>query len=428
MSTDSSKPDVSAGSHPYDVLRNANFVRYLLGRFIANAGQQMFAMAVGWEIYERTGSAMALGLVGLTQVVPMFVFTLPAGHLADNHSRKRIIMITVTLTAAANVGLAVISACAAPVALMYLCLFVNSSARTFMSAALSSFLPQLVERSMFSRAVTWNSGTFQLSSIIGPSLGGLVIAAAAHHAWPVYAINALAALIFCSLLAGISIRQVIAVKEKMTLQNLLTGFRFVFATRIVLGIITLDMFAVLLGGATALLPVYTKEILHVGPRGLGFLQAALPLGAVLCAFYLAHRRPLQKAGHALLWAVTCFGVATIIFGLSQWFWLSFAMLFACGISDNVSVVVRHTLVQMLTPDEKRGRVSAVNNLFIGTSNELGEFESGSVAKLCGPMIGNTVAMGAIISVVTGGIGTILVVGAVALLWPEIRNYGRLDQH
>ena len=428
MSNDSSKDDASATTRPYDVLRNANFVRYLLGRFVANSGQQMFAMAVGWEIYERTGSAMALGLVGLTQVVPMFLFTLPAGHLADNHSRKRIIMLTVSLAAAANVGLAVISARSAPVELMYLCLFVSSSARTFMGAAIASFMPQLVERQMFSRAVTWNSGMFQLSSIIGPSLGGILIAAFGHRAWPIYGINALAALSFCALLGSIRVKQIIAVKEKMTFQNLLTGFRFVFSTRIVLGIITLDMFAVLLGGATALLPVYAKEILHAGPRGLGFLQAALPLGAVLCAFYLAHRPPLQKAGRSLLWAVVCFGLATIAFGLSHWFWFSFAMLFASGMANNVSVVVRHTLVQMLTPDDKRGRVSAVNNLFIGTSNELGEFESGSVAKLCGPAIGNTVAMGAIISVVTGGIGTIVVVAAVALLWPEIRRYGRLDQH
>lgn len=427
MSNDSSNPDAPAGTHPYDVLRNSNFVRYLLGRFIANSGQQMFAMAVGWEIYERTGSAMALGLVGLTQVIPMFLLTLPAGHFADNHSRKQIIMITVSVTAAANVGLAVISAFNAPVALMYLCLFVSSCARTFGGAAIASFLPQLVERQMFSRAVTWNSGMFQLSSIIGPSFGGILVAAFGHRAWPIYAINALAALSFCALLGSIKVQQIIALKEKMTFQNLLTGFRFVFSTRIVFGVITLDMFAVLLGGATALLPVYAKEILHAGPRGLGFLQAALPLGAVLCAFYLAHRPPLQKAGRSLLCAVVCFGLATIVFGLSQWFWLSFAMLFACGMADNVSVVVRHTLVQMLTPDEKRGRVSAVNNLFIGTSNELGEFESGSVAKLCGPAIGNTVAMGAIISVVAGGVGTLVVVAAVALLWPEIRRYGRLDQ-
>ncbi len=426
MSNDSSA-DAPQSTHPYDVLRNANFIRYLVGRFIANSGQQMFVMAVGWEIYERTGSAMALGLVGLTQVIPMFLLTLPAGHFADNHSRKRIIMVTVSVTAAANIGLAIISAVSAPVALMYLCLFVSSCARTFGGAAIASFMPQLVERHMFSRAVTWNSGLFQLSSIIGPSLGGILVVAFGHRAWPIYALNSLAALSFCALLGSIRVQQVIALKEKMTLQSLLTGFRFVFSNRIVLGIISLDMFAVLLGGATALLPVYAKEILQAGPRGLGFLQAALPLGAVLCAFYLAHRPPLQKAGRSLLLAVVCFGLATIVFGLSQWYWLSFAMLFGCGVADNVSVVVRHTLVQMLTPDEKRGRVSAVNNLFIGTSNELGEFESGSVAKLCGPMMGNTVAMGAVISVVSGGIGTLLVVAAVALIWPEIRRYGRLDR-
>jgi MFS family permease len=186
------------------------------------------------------------------------------------------------------------------------------------------------------------------------------------------------------------------------------------------------MFAVLLGGATALLPVFAKEILHVGPGGLGLLQSALPLGAFACALFLAHRPPMEKAGQSLLWSVVAFGLATIVFGFSQWFWISFAMLFICGAVDNVSVVVRHTLVQLLTPDDKRGRVSSVNALFIGTSNELGGFESGTVAHLCGPAIGNTIAMGAMISVVTGGIGTILVVGAVALLWPEIRKYGRLD--
>jgi MFS family permease len=176
------------------------------------------------------------------------------------------------------------------------------------------------------------------------------------------------------------------------------------------------MFAVLLGGATALLPVYAKDILHVGPRGLGILQAALPLGSLLCALILAHRPPLEKAGRALLAAVGFFGVATIGFGLSHWFWFSFLMLFLCGFVDNVSVVVRHTLVQLLTPDEKRGRVSAVNSLFIGTSNELGGFESGFVAHLMGPVF----------SVVSGGVGTILVVVAVALIWPQIRKYGRLD--
>jgi MFS family permease len=183
---------------------------------------------------------------------------------------------------------------------------------------------------------------------------------------------------------------------------------------------------VFLGGATALLPIYAEDILRVGPTGLGFLSAALPAGSVLCAFVMNYLPPMQKAGRSMLWAVTLFGAATIAFGFSTWFWLSLLMLFICGAADNVSVVVRHTLVQMLTPDDKRGRVSAVNNLFIGTSNELGEFESGTVAQIFGPMIGNTIVTGAVISVVSGGCGTVLTVIAVAWIWPEIRKYGRLD--
>ncbi|MDB6110446.1 MAG: major facilitator superfamily 1, partial [Pedosphaera sp.] len=196
----------------------------------------------------------------------------------------------------------------------------------------------------------------------------------------------------------------------------IAGLRFVYRTKIVLGSITLDMFAVLLGGATAMLPVFSKDILHVGPSGLGLLQAALPFGSLLMAVVLVHRPPLQKAGRTLLWAVVIFGLATIGFGISHSFWLSFAMLFLCGASDYISVVVRHTLVQLLTPDEMRGRVSAVNSLFIGTSNQMGEFESGFVANWSGP----------IFAVVSGGVGTILVVVATAIVWPEIRKYGRLD--
>jgi MFS family permease len=425
MSSTATPPSDDLG--PYALLRNRNLVRYLVGRFIATAGHQMFTMALGWEIYERTHSAFALGLVGLTLILPMYALTLPAGHLADNHSRKRIVTLTVAIVAVMNLIFCLISLKQARIEFIYVSLVIVSSARTFMGAAMASFMPQLVERQHFSKAVTWNGGLFQLSSIVGPSLAGLIIGWAGHKAWPVYALNAGAALVFCALLSTVHIRQAaVVVKEKMTLASLLTGFRFVFSNRIVSGVITLDMFAVLLGGATALLPVFAKEILHTGPRELGFLQSALPLGAVVCSIYMAHRPPLQKAGPALLWAVVCFGLATIGFGLSHWFWLSFAMLFACGLADNVSVVVRHTLVQMLTPDEKRGRVSAVNNLFINTSNELGEFESGSVAHLLGPAIGNTIAVGAMLSVVTGGIGTIAVVGVIAWLWPEIRRYGRLD--
>jgi MFS family permease len=203
----------------------------------------------------------------------------------------------------------------------------------------------------------------------------------------------------------------------MSLESLLGGFRFVFGHRVILGAITLDMFAVLFGGATGLLPQYAKDILKVGPQGLGLLTAALPVGSMACALLMAHRPPMEKAGRALIAAVVVFGLATMGFGWSRWFWFSILMLFLCGFVDNVSVLVRHTLVQLLTPDAMRGRVSAVNNLFIGTSNELGWFESGLVSQFFGPVF----------SVVSGGAATVLVVMAVAWVWPEIPRFGRLVQ-
>jgi len=422
---------------PYTVLRNRDFVFYLVGRFVAALGQQMLTLAVGWELYRRTNSALALGMVGLTQMMPMILFVLVAGHVADNFNRKRIILVTTSVIACASVGLSLISALGAPVFWIYFCLFAAGSARTFLWPASSAFLPRLVPRELFSKAVTWNSGSFQLSSVAGPAAGGAVIALTGR-AWPVYALNAAAALVCLVLIGFVRRDHIVAVKEWMTGRSLVAGFKFVFASPIILGTITLDLFAVLLGGATALLPVYASDILHIRPGDLGFLQwvlpvagltqerlnaiclgfleAALPLGSLLCALILAHRSPLQKAGRTLLQAVAIFGVATVIFGYSHWFWLSFLMLFLCGAMDNISIVVRHTLVQLLTPDEKRGRVAAANSLFIGTSNELGGFESGVVAHLAGPVF----------SVVSGGVGTILVVAAVALIWPEIRKFGRLD--
>jgi MFS family permease len=408
-------PPPTAAHDPYVILRNRNVVLYLISRLVASLGQQMLTVAVGWELYERTHSALALGLVGLTQMLPMILFTLPAGHVADNHDRKRIILAMNAIIACASLGLTLTSALGANVFWIYFCLFAAGTARTYAWPASSAFLPLLVSRQDFSRAVAWSSGSFQLSSVAGPAAGGALIALT-HHAAPVYAFNAAAALTCLALISFVRSRHTVAVKEKMTARSLVVGFKFVFASPIILGTITLDMFAVLLGGATALLPVYAKDILKAGPTGLGFLQAALPLGSLLCALTLAHRPPLQKAGRAMLLAVAGFGLATIGFGFSRWFWFSFLMLFVCGALDNISVVVRHTLVQLLTPDEKRGRVSAVNSLFIGTSNELGGFESGLVAYLFGPVF----------SVVSGGIGSILVVLAVAASWPEIRKYGRLD--
>ncbi|MGO8678229.1 MAG: MFS transporter [Limisphaerales bacterium] len=404
-----------AASDPYAVLRNRDFVFYLVGRFVAALGQEMLTLAVAYELYERTKSPLALMMVGLTQMIPMILFVLVAGHVADNFNRKRIILVTTFIMACAGAGLCLISAAGAPVFWVYLCLFAAGTARTFLWPASSAFLPRLVSREQFSKAVTWNSLNFQLSLVAGPAAGGLVLSLTGR-AWPVYALNAAAALVCLALISFVRREHVVAVKEKMTARSLVAGFKFVFASRLILGTITLDLFAVLLGGATALLPVYAKDILRVGPSGLGLLKAALPLGSLFCGLILAHRPPLQKAGTALLRAVTAFGAATIIFGYSRWFWLSLLMLFVCGAVDNISVIVRHTLVQLLTPDEKRGRVAAVNSLFIGTSNELGGVESCLVDYLAGPVF----------AVVSGGLGTILVVIAVAMIWPEIRKFGRLD--
>ncbi len=420
-----SSPPVAPPHDPYAVLRNRDYLLYLIGRLVAVLGQQMVVVAVGWELYERTHSAMALGLVGLTQMLPMILGTLPAGHVADNYPRKQIIAVTTGILALASLGLTLISAFQAPVFWIYVCLFVMGMARTFLWPASSSFVPHLVPRHLFSRAVTWNSSTFRLSSVAGPAVGGAIIAAT-ESAVPAYAFNILAALTYLTMILAIRRKHEVAVREPMTLTSLGAGFQFVFASPVLFATITLDLFAVLLGGATALLPLYAKEILEASPRVLGLLQAAMPAGAMMCALFLAHRPPLEKAGRAMLWAVTGFGLATIGFGCSRWFYVSFALLVFCGVLDNISVVVRHTLVQLLTPDDKRGRVTAVNSLFIGTSNELGGFRAGTVAHWFGPALGNSIAFGAVVSVVSGGVGTILAVLAVAWLWPELRRYGRLD--
>lgn len=429
----------------YAVFRLPDFRLYLTGRLFAVMGAQMLTVAVGWELYDRTHSLLALSFVGLAEMAAMLCCTLPAGHLADNLNRKLIILTALVVNSCASLGLALISWRHAPVGWIYACLFATAASRTFLWPASSAFLTSLVPRQLFPRAVTWNSGVFQLSSVTGPFLAGELIALLKSHsdhpAAFIYFINFCTAAICFICVKCVGARHVVKNPEPMSLKNLATGFNFIFAQRLILGMITLDMFAVFLGGATSLLPAIAKDVLHTGPDGLGKLQAALPLGSVLCALYLAHRPPLQKAGRALLWCVAVFGLATVGLGLVNdyalgrwlaapvpmpvWFWLAFAMLFICGAVDNVSVVVRHTSVQLLTPDEKRGRVSAVNSLFIGTSNELGGFESAYVAHLAGPALGNAISTGVILSVVGGGLGTLCVVAAVAYFWPEIRRYGKM---
>ena len=383
---------------------------------MASFGQQMLTVAVGWELYERTGSPLALGLVGLTAFLPMVLMTLPAGHIADARERKQVIILMQGALALTSLGLALVSWKSMPVAWMYVSLFAAGVARTFLWAASASFLPQLVQREEFPLAVNWSSSTFQFSAVTGPAAGGALIAWT-HSAATVYSINALLALFCLAMICLVHARPKPVMKQEISISSLLGGFRFVFGHRVILGAITLDLFAVLFGGATALLPQYAKNILKVGPQGLGLLTAALPVGSMTCALLMAHRPPMKKAGRALIAAVIIFGLATMAFGWSRWFWFSILMLFICGFVDNVSVIVRHTLVQLLTPDAMRGRVSSVNNLFIGTSNELGGFESGLVSQFCGPVF----------SVVSGGAATVLVVLAVAWIWPEIPRFGRLVQ-
>jgi len=401
---------------PYAALRHRDYRLVLIGRVFANIGSNMQTVAVGWELYERTHSAMALGWVGLVQVLPVMLFALPAGHLADRLDRRRLVMAAHLLMVAAAVGLAILSHEQGPVAWIYACLFAVGVGRAVAMPAGSSLMPLLVPKAAFSNAVTWSSSGFQLASTIGPALGGFLIASFGQAA-AVYWFNAGLTLLYVGCLLAMRLRAQERPAEPMTLHHLLAGVRFVWNEKVILPAITLDMFAVLLGGATALLPIYAKDILHVGPAGLGWLRAMPAIGAIVMGFAIAHRPPLKHAGPAMLWAVAGFGVATVVFGLSKIFWLSLAMLFVAGALDAISVVVRHTLVQMRTPDALRGRVSAVNSLFISSSNELGDFEAGTVAAWFGPVV----------SVVSGGVGTVLVVAWVAKRWPAMRRLRALNE-
>jgi MFS family permease len=300
------------------------------------------------------------------------------------------------------------------VPLIFALLFVSASARSFGWAARGALMPNLVPHRAFANAVTWNANLFQAASVMGPAIGGVLIA---RFGFPfVYAVDAMCALAFFFLLLPIRTPQQHDHNVSKGLHDLFSGVRFVWRTKLILATITLDLFAVLLGGATALLPMFADEILHVGPKGLGWLRAAPSFGAVVMGVLMARLPPMRGAGRTLLWAVASFGVVTVVFGLSKNFWLSMTMLAFTGAFDNVSVVVRHTLIQLLTPDPMRGRVSAVNNVFIGSSNELGAFESGLTAAWWGPVA----------SVVVGGIGTILVVLAVVSRWPEVSRLKSLS--
>lgn len=408
-------PAVSAHHDPYLALRHRDFRLFVVAVFLSAIGEQMMSVAIGWELYQRTHSPFALGLVGLVQVLPVMALSLPAGHIADHANRKRIMLLAQSVLVGGALGLTLLSWWQGPLFLIYGCLLMIGVAEAFGNTVSSALLAQTVPANAYESAATWQSASWQLASVAGPALSGLLIALF-RQATPVFLINSLALTIVFLCILALRVEQPnLEAPQSTTLRSLMEGLNFLRTTQVMLAAITLDLFAVLLGGAVALLPVYASDILAVGPTGLGWLQAAPSIGALCMTFCLAHLPPFKHAGRTLLLAVATFGLATCIFGLSHIFWLSLLMLFVLGAMDNISVVIRGTLMLTRTPEEMRGRISAVNGLFIAMSNQLGAFESGTAAQFFGPVA----------AVVAGGIGTMLVVGLIAWFWPEMRRLGAL---
>ena len=397
------------------VFRHTNFTLYEVGRFCVVAGFEMQSVAVGWQVYEITRRPLDLGLVGLAQFLPNVLLFLLAGHAADRFNRKQLLLFC-------NLGFAVCSAMLIELSRqglrdvrpIFAVLVLLGIVRSFNAPAGRSLLRQLVPSEVFPAAVAWNATTYQAATILGPAIGGLLYALFRGPAG-VYATSVAACAVSTVALARINVRPAPRPPEEVSLRTVLAGLHYIWTHKAILGSISLDLFAVLLGGSVALLPVYAREILHTGPWGLGLLRSAPGLGAAAMAILLAYRPLRRRAGAIMLWCVAGFGAFTIVFGISRSLTLSMAALVLVGATDMVSIVVRGTLVQIATPDEVRGRVNAVDMIFIGASNELGEFESGLTAHW----------FGTVPAVILGGVGTLLVVGLWAWMFPELRRVDKL---
>ncbi|HYD01491.1 MAG TPA: MFS transporter [Phycisphaerales bacterium] len=409
-----------AAHDPYAALRSVNYRRFAAGFVCSAMGLQMLAMAIGYEIYARTNDPMMLGYAGLARAVPVVLLALVAGHTVDTVDRKKIVVVTQFGFAGLALLLTLASALEWPV-WIYLALLVGAGCvRSFNGPSRNALMPLLVEKGEFENAVKWTTGLFQFSAVVGPIAGGLIIDAT-DRVWPAYWAISMLCVAFGLLAVELKPRPQTRSGAKLSAESLLAGVGHLRREKSVLGALLLDLFAVLVGGATALLPVYVKDVLHVDPSwngvALGVLRSSLYVGALVMAVVLAHRPPFKKAGWWLLGCVAFYGACTALFGISTSFWLSVALLLLAGAADQVSVVIRHVLVQVRTPDELRGRVGAVNSLFIECSNELGAFESGLVAAY----------FGAVVSVVSGGIGTVLIVAVIAWVLPDLRNLGTLSE-
>jgi MFS family permease len=406
---------VSAPTHdPYHALRFRDYRFFIAGRLLAMMGVLMQDVAVGWQLYDRTHSALALGLTGLVSVTPTIVLALPAGAVADRFDRRNVVRVGRVIAGAMSVVLAVLSATRGPVWMIYAALLVSGIGYAFLGPAQSALISQVLPGEAFANGITWNSTAFEIAAVTGPAIAGGMIAWAHGSVTSVYVTTAVMALAYVVLLTMMRTREQAFDREPVSLRSLAAGLRFVFHEELILAAITLDLFAVLFGGATTLLPIFARDILKVGPAGLGWLRAAPSAGAMITALWIAHRGPLRKAGRLLLVVVAGFGVSTIVFGFSRSFPLSLGALFFVGAFDSVSVIIRSSLLQLRTPDALRGRVNAVNSIFVDMSNELGGFESGSVASLIGPTA----------TVILGGIGTLVVVVAAGAKWASLR---KLDQ-
>jgi len=387
------------------------FSSYIFGRFFITTALEMQSVAVGWQIYDITNRPFDLGLVGLAQFFPIILLFLVSGHATDRHDRRKLLLACYVGFGLCSALLLVVTLFDVPsVAPIYVVLVLIGVVRAFNGPAGRAILPELVPLDHFENAVAWNATTFQAATILGPTVGGVVYALFRGPS-AVYALAMATGMVAFVALWRIQVRSKARPREELTLSAVLAGLRFIRGKRVILGSVSLDLFAVLFGGAVALLPVYAHDILNTGPWGLGMLRSAPGIGAITTAILLAHRPLRSRAGAAMLWCVAAFAVCTVIFGLSRNLVLSLVALFLVGASDMVSVVVRSTLVQLGTPDEMRGRVNAVDMIFIGASNELGQFESGLTAAW----------FGTVPAVVLGGCAALAVTGLWAWAFPELRR-------
>lgn len=406
----------SAPTRPYASLAIRDFRLFITARFCATLGIQIQAVVVAWQVYEITKDPLSLGLIGLAEAIPSISVSLYAGHVADVVERKKIILATIATLLVCSVSLLLFTTDPGAFILsygvlpIYVVIFISGIARGFLTPATFSFMPQLVPRDLFINAVTLNSSLWQAAAIAGPALGGFIYGIfGITESYSVDVALVLTSLVLFSLIPARPLPP--ASEEQGVKEKIMAGLRFVFNNQIILSAISLDLFAVLFGGAVALLPIFTSEILHVGPEGLGVLRAAPWVGALLMAFYMTHHPIKRNAGKILLYSVAGFGVCMIAFALSTHFWISLFILALSGAFDCVSVIVRGTLLQTLTPENMKGRVSAVNNIFIGSSNEIGAFESGLAARL----------LGVVPSVIFGGTMTLLVVAVTAVRAKKLRT-------